>query len=1233
MAESDTTGLAALIKQRASRPSYARMISWEILKSSGNSPPHKSIKSSGRRKNKPASNKQHDEEQRDRDTDSEESEYFSADENVPEQTSRNSDEDESVTSSSSDDDSDEMVSASLQAMKLSTGGAGERRRGLSKKQKRKRRRQGHDKSVLCYAEYTVPFQNTGSVDLSADDLRDELVSDASNVSARVPSLFDLCTKSLWSASHSHRSAAHHLLPGLVKSSMASYRQSQAFSSLQLSCLYRTLAQLESKKTDHQFEVLAAVRNVWGIGVAIKHKNGREFAKYGPALHQRASDASFVIPFTYSSQQFADVPTGRSHSESLRLAYKISLVASVMDLLVPFHMRPTRKKDKVDSTLDKEDQALVSCVNVVLTHLKQRYKSVVEEYSDRALPYLYWVRGHTKLALEQFLRLSHAATDLLEKAHHLMEAARLCQFLGNTESARRLFRQSNDVVLENPQTRGQQGDREEVNEQLLMLCANTYDQGVMSEEKALQSLSAWRYLTTATCTHPESYLAAVESVMCYHLSHLPGQSISEKLRGVLELAQTASNHAWLSRLHLSLLHAWMGDSARSIIAYCSFAGTEDTPGSEFKPDNTPNASFTPWRILVDTVTMAKKPMKPLHVVWRTQLGFFRVVRDLQVFEGDLNGKSLGLRLSPEGHLTGDLHLLLPPVRAFNLDLYTGKLILPSSPGHTYVQRAVFNSRRTVRHNQQDQQQVYTEEYSNGSFALTSLEVYSDEEGRQVHLLTTGGCRALNVHKYVAYLQLTSPSGQRTKVNLRAVARRALHKKMEKEIYQSFADNEQKLEEALKGLEYAKKHDLFIEQTSEASQIGSIVSSMSENKKRPCYRWKNRWCARMHGTLASKSGLKRYGQDFLLEVKDFVSYGNTLCVMGIMGFFRPFLLFVDISKKETFASPETYVCKSMRDKFVDTVMLDVIGRHGNTVPRANILCIRDVEAGARNQYLRFFGQGGKVLVYPNADLKFDHMQCVLGSSSYCIQKLRQSRGQVVGAQDIMPTLTEIKFEQEEPEVHVHVLDPELMEMKVVADRLLVVSKEGVRVVRPDTLLPEPLLCPPDSECQCTLSDDGTTLVVTPVRVSVLTEQRVTSPSSSPTVLVPVAVNDFLLMLALQERHSAPDSVVEMAFCVKVPGHVNEVCYIGQTPGYLISTTMHKGWSTLFYRETVCRLSPSGQLLSILPCLGPGPRDFCPVLLPPPPPSGQQGEGAGLNPSSGAAWHVYMRDGHEGIIAVRL
>ena len=76
-------------------------------------------------------------------------------------------------------------------------------------------------------------------------------------------------------------------------------------------------------------------------------------------------------------------------------------------------------------------------------------------------------------------------------------------------------------------------------------------------------------------------------------------------------------------------------------------------------------------------------------------------------------------------------------------------------------------------------------------------------------------------------------------------------------------------------------------------------------------------------------------------------------------------------------------------------------------------------------------------------------------------------------------------------------------------------------------------------------------------------------------------------------------------------------------MVSTSLHPQGALDLVRETVLHIGPGGHLLSVLPCLGPGPRDFLPVILPSP---GEYG-------AEHAAWHVYMRDGHEGIIAVRL
>ena len=56
-------------------------------------------------------------------------------------------------------------------------------------------------------------------------------------------------------------------------------------------------------------------------------------------------------------------------------------------------------------------------------------------------------------------------------------------------------------------------------------------------------------------------------------------------------------------------------------------------------------------------------------------------------------------------------------------------------------------------------------------MTSLELYSDDQGRQIHLLTTGDSGVLGVPKPVALLQLTSASGQRSKLNLKQTLRTA------------------------------------------------------------------------------------------------------------------------------------------------------------------------------------------------------------------------------------------------------------------------------------------------------------------------------------------------------------------------------------------------------------------------------------------------------------------------------
>ena len=81
----------------------------------------------------------------------------------------------------------------------------------------------------------------------------------------------------------------------------------------------------------------------------------------------------------------------------------------------------------------------------------------------------------------------------------------------------------------------------------------------------------------------------------------------------------------------------------LVCECVFRLTtaDNTPGTEFKPQGGFGVNFTPWQILMDVVATHKQTVRPLPVVWRTQLSFLRVVKDLCVlfnkffYEGSYN----------------------------------------------------------------------------------------------------------------------------------------------------------------------------------------------------------------------------------------------------------------------------------------------------------------------------------------------------------------------------------------------------------------------------------------------------------------------------------------------------------------------------------------------------------------------------------------------------------------------
>nr|KAG5695977.1 hypothetical protein BaRGS_023356 [Batillaria attramentaria] len=759
--------------------------------------------------------------------------------------------------------------------------------------------------------------------------------------------------------------------------------------------------------------------------------------------------------------------------------------------------------------------------------QKRYPDQVELVKDRALPYLYWLRGHNKLALHEFLRLVDTESSLQWKVAYMYEAARLCRMQDQMDSARKLFRQAHDLLLDSPAARSSDSVKGELTAQMLMMCANSYDQGLLSEQKAKESLQAWRLLTTMSppAERVESLLPVVESILCFHLTHLPGRTVKEKLKGVVGVLETVAKQCWQACLHLSLVYAWLGQQTESVKAYRGTSAT--SPGLEFKPDYVSDFVFTPWQLILNAATTTgREPPHPLEVVWRTQLGHFRLVRDVYVFEGDLCGKSLNLRLSPEGHLTGDLHIMLPPVRAVNLDLHTGRLVMPSTPGLTYVNKAPLNRRF---HDGEKWCEI-----PNGSPAVTATEMYSDSEGRSVHMLASGGAGVLDIEGSAVHVQWTNGQGQRCKLSILHLLKDPVKKHIEQRIATVYNRNEQR-SRALKGLEYCYSHNLLMTE-HDSYQVGDTLESIEKARESKAKSYKpvriNRRLRFVRSDPKKQLGSFR---SFKCVVTDFVSYGHTLCIIGLCNQDTFFMVFFDVTSKETFQSPVVRL-----ETGENTARLKhAVGQLNKRVMRAEVLCCFFNERWRPE----IFGPHGRVQETALALDSATHSDsyCVLGTSIYIVKDPAKVQG------DEASTLIEVQCVEEESVVEHHQLDLNLCKVMAVADKLLLVCSDGLRVLCPQTMELQPLLRGPDSDCQLPLSEDNMALLVEAKKVAVVGEKTMTSPAGLPTVFVPVAINNYLLVLGVQERGSESED----------------------TPGA----------------------------------------------------------------SEAASWHVYMRDGHEGIIAVKL
>ena len=295
--EEDKSGLDILISQRLHRPNLSRMISWEIEKAEPNGSSSKQRKKAKQKQNQGSASSDDGEcsGRHGSDLESDGSEYYSAEEFFISSDSESSSADSPTVSLSDLDLTDDKLKVDKPDTDLDKPdekGNGERKRAPSKKQKRRHREQ-----LKGFADYAIPFRNVEHIDLDASDLFEFCPTDVS-ISRCVPSLFQLAIHSLWRKPTKTSSQSYTKLPSVMKTAVSDLQRGQSFASIQLSLLYRFLADAEKnidtfltweycyKKKIYKVEFV--MRNVWSYNY---------FDKQRPTDFVGHSSTAW-LPFTY-----------------------------------------------------------------------------------------------------------------------------------------------------------------------------------------------------------------------------------------------------------------------------------------------------------------------------------------------------------------------------------------------------------------------------------------------------------------------------------------------------------------------------------------------------------------------------------------------------------------------------------------------------------------------------------------------------------------------------------------------------------------------------------------------------------------------------------------------------------------------------------------------------------------------------------------------------------------------
>ncbi|KAL3881004.1 hypothetical protein ACJMK2_033205, partial [Sinanodonta woodiana] len=309
---------------------------------------------------------------------------------------------------------------------------------------------------------------------------------------------------------------------------------------------------------------------------------------------------------------------------------------------------------------------------------------------------------------------------------------------------------------------------------------------------------------------------------------------------------------------------------------------------------------------------------------------------------------------------------------------------------------------------------------------------------------------------------------------------------------------------------------------------------------------------------------------------------------------------------------------------------VALHKNKRVGANI--VLDVTADGIHEFvLGLFSTEGEKLdeIFKKNDIIHHEKQmCVVGSAVYAVGKALDSIFcKCSGSSDPVEKWPFLDYDAPEKEIN---------SIQIMADELLLIySKMGVSFMNPQNLELIPIQI--GQKGSLTLTEDSKIILGNFERFSIL-GTKTWQEEDKKITHVGLGLNHHLIVM---EMTSYPISfecsetmcglpicqnTLKLIFTIPMPGVPMEICFINRSVGFFVSFTQHLN-CTSYYQEMILQIDYYGKLRGVLPCLGPGPRSFFKCYLHGDP------DLQAINRDQGQAGiYVYLRDGHDGIMAIR-